>query len=161
MKPHPQFLLDDNLRRRFLAKTLRLENGCLLFTGSKTRDGHGKIMVRHRDGSHSMQYAHRVSLLLAGRKLKKKVEVCHKCNFSSCVEEDHLYVGNRRTNSDDVIRAGSQRGERNPMARLSDHACAAIRWLRSQGFMLADIGFLFDCRESTVSRIANGVRRRI
>lgn len=107
-----------------------------------------------------MQYAHRVSLMLTGISVPLECEVCHSCNVPQCVNPEHLYVGSRRTNCDDVIKSGSQRGENNPMCKLTEDNCTAIRWLRSQGFVLREIGFLCGCSESTVCNIVKGKTRK-
>ena len=86
--------------------------------------------------------------------------MCHTCHNPSCVNPNHLYVGNRRTNLNDVIKDGSQRGEKNPQCKLSDVSCRNMRWLRSEGYSLRDLSILFDCSTSTVSQICNNSTRR-
>lgn len=158
-----RLILDDRLKRRFWNKVSKASDcGCWLFSGSRTRDGHGRIHVACVGSSTTnMEYAHRISLLLHGIDVPRGTEVCHSCNVPQCVNPSHLYVGNRRTNCDDVIKSGSQRGENNPMSKLTERDCVAIRWLRSEGFKLEDIGFLFSCTASTVSRISNNKGRVI
>lgn len=154
-------IIDEDLLARLREKVLIQETGCHYFTGNKTRDGHGQIHVRVKDQSGTnMEYVHRVSLMLQGTSVPDDCEVCHRCNNASCINPEHLYIGNRMSNMHDMATSGAQKGENNPACKLSEAKCGAIRWLRSEGFGLRDIAFLFDCRESTVSRIANNKRRQ-
>lgn len=52
-----------------------------------------------------------------------------------------------------------QRGQQNPSAKLSDADAVELRRLRATGVKLSVLAERFGVRESTVSRIANGVRR--
>lgn len=143
-----------SLADRFWSK-VRKTDTCWLWLASTDKDGYGQIMVRRDDDSVTMAKAHTTSLKLVGINVPEGSEVCHRCNTPPCVRPDHLYIGTRRTNCDDVIASGSQRGERNPFARLDTGRVMAIRWLRTIGLSLTDIAYLFDVHFVTVSNIAN------
>lgn len=72
----------------------------------------------------------------------------------------NLCYGTQIENEADKLQHGThQHGERNPSAKLSNEDAGEIRRLRSEGVSLKVIADQFGVRESTVSRIANGVRR--
>lgn len=81
--------------QRFAAKIVRAASGCLLWTGSKTRDGYGRFWMNGEWMS-----AHHAALLLAGRDLPhgKETDVDHLCRNRSCVEHLHLEVVTHKEN---------------------------------------------------------------
>ena len=67
--------------------------------------GHFRTKVR-------MIRSHRYSLQLSvGRTLEPHECACHKCNNTSCVNPNHLYVGSQKENMQDMANAKTVRGE--------------------------------------------------
>lgn len=66
----------------FNAKTIRAENGCLLWMGNKTRDGYGRYG--------GTGYAHRWAQEYFNGPIPHGYQVDHLCNQASCVEPTHL-----------------------------------------------------------------------
>ena len=69
----------------FNAKTVRADNGCLIWTGRRTRDGYGIIGEKKRT-----LYVHRWSQEVFNGPIPDGWQVDHLCNNSSCVEPSHL-----------------------------------------------------------------------
>lgn len=89
-----------------------------------------------------------------------KMEVCHEDGDGLNNKLSNLRYGTKSSNMEDKRRHGThQDGQQNAMAKLTNDEAATIRWLRSLGILLRIIARWFGIRESTVSRIANGVRR--
>lgn len=134
-------------------------NECWLFVkGSLENSGHRKINTGKVFKTKST-FVHRLSLILEGIIIPDNAEVCHTCDVPNCVNPNYLYVGDKRSNMDDMIRRGRRQGENNHRCKLSDSDILSIRWLFSKGFSQKDICFLFNCNGSTVSRIVRGERR--
>ena len=137
------------------------KNGCWLWTASTNKLGYGQIGGLKPTGEWTMLRATRVALELSGVNMTG-LQALHKCNNPICVRvhPDHVYPGIQADNSRDVIESGSQRGEKNPMAKLSDEQVEEIKLKRNvQKMTLATLAEEYGVRESCISRIANGRRR--
>lgn len=89
------------------------------------------------------------------------MDVCHNDNNRLNNHYANLRYDTRRGNLADRDRHGThQRGERNPSAKLTNEEADSIRVARLNGEPLKSIAARYQVRESTVSRIANGKRRR-
>lgn len=77
------------------------ENGCILYDGSKTRDGYGTLSKR-RFGRHLKYLAHRLSWWLAhGEEIPFYMEIAHKCDTPACINPAHLEKKRRLYNRRD------------------------------------------------------------
>lgn len=87
-------------------------------------------------------------------------DVCHNGGDRTNNAVSNLRYDTRAGNLADREKHGTaQVGERNPAATLSDSDAADLRRLRADGLSLAVLGRKYHVATSTVSRIANGVRR--
>lgn len=73
------------------------ESGCHLWLGALSTRGYGRIMV---DGK--VRNAHRVSWQLAKGPIPDGAFLCHKCDTRSCINPEHLFVGDQASNMADV-----------------------------------------------------------
>ena len=51
-------------------------------------------------------YAHRTSYEAFNGSIPEGKLVCHKCHNRKCVNPNHLYIGDKRTNAQDMLRNG-------------------------------------------------------
>lgn len=115
---------------RILRRCRRSKSGCLEFTGCLA-DGYGYISSDKPGGS-----AKRVHIVMWEEKYgpvpRRKPAVCvlHKCDNRRCCEPNHLFLGTRKQNNDDMIHKGravlSHKGSRNPAAKLNERIVKMI-----------------------------------
>lgn len=107
--------------------SVRKSEGCWEWTASVSH-GYGRISseVMRSDG------AHRVSWRMHNGPIPEGLCVLHKCDNRRCVRPDHLFLGTKQDNVDDMMRKGRHRpstcrGMDAPGAKLTDADVAAIR----------------------------------
>jgi hypothetical protein len=89
--------------------------GCWLWDGPvfKLRGGYG--VLTHRPSKTIMRRAHRVSWEIHNGKIIQEEHVLHKCDNPLCVNPDHLFLGDQKTNMEDMSYKGRQTyGKKNP-----------------------------------------------
>jgi len=84
-------------------------SGCWLWTGAANAAGYGRLYV-WPEGKH--QKAHRISYELHVGAIPDGMFVCHRCDNPSCVNPQHLFIGTRQDNVDDMNRKGRHRNQK-------------------------------------------------
>lgn len=107
---------------RFMAKVVKSEVGCWLWTARKTPRGYGRFHFHGKDG-----YAHRAAMaLFHGIDVPADKLVMHSCDNPSCVNPAHLSIGTQYDNMQDAAKKGRTinktdwRGSKNPRSKLSE-----------------------------------------
>lgn len=99
---------------------------CWEWGGCRNKWGYGTIKIQCRD-----RKAHRVSWAIHFGELSTDLDVLHRCDNPSCVNPDHLWLGNDSMNRTDSVTKGrdnSPKGERNKGGgKLTEEKVAAIR----------------------------------
>ena len=73
-------------------------------------------------------FAHRLSYTIHYGKIPEGKNVCHKCDNPSCVNPEHLFLGNQKENcSDSIIKGRNSRGEISGASVLTDDLVIKIR----------------------------------
>lgn len=76
--------------------------GCWLWTG-RLFEKRGKYgCFTHRPSQTIMERAHRISWKLFKGVITKDQHVLHKCDNPSCVNPNHLFLGDQKTNMEDM-----------------------------------------------------------
>lgn len=71
---------------------------CWLWQGYKLRSGYGRVMYLGRNYT-----THRLSWALTNGPIPDGLWVLHKCDNPPCVRPDHLFLGTRQDNVDDMV----------------------------------------------------------
>lgn len=91
-------------------------SGCWLWEGPLLhKAGYGYIYV-----AGTRIQTHRLSYLAAHGEIPDGLFVLHKCDQSTCINPDHLYVGTAKQNIHDVIVRGRGRGNIGAIVGLED-----------------------------------------
>jgi hypothetical protein len=140
---------------RRLQKYKILENGCWHFLGSKDKDGYGVFGY----GRGKQLRAHRASFEFHKKTSAVGLLVCHSCDNPSCINPDHLFLGNPKDNTQDMIKKGRKancQGSNHPLAKLSVLDIVLIKQYRSTGKKLKEIADQFGVTFQTISEICRG-----
>ena len=123
---------------RFDAKIKVLANGCWKWTGCKNQ--YGRFSINGRT-----EYAHRVSWFFYHGEWPTKF-VCHSCDFSFCVNPDHLFEGTSADNTRDAARKGRMTGPRRVNANRDE-----VRAMLAKGWSQREVAEEFGISQATVS----------
>jgi hypothetical protein len=93
-------------------------SGCWLWLGSTDKLGYGKVNVGGHYLAHRLAYADTVGPIPDG------MLVLHRCDMPSCVNPEHLYVGDDQDNMDDMV----ERGRGNSGWRGMTHCVNGHEW---------------------------------
>lgn len=145
----------ESAKDRFLSKTERREDGCLVWTGalngSKRYGAVGVFGKQH--------LAHRASYMLFCGPIPDGMVVCHRCDVGLCVEPTHLFLGSQTDNIHDMERKGRSHhpsGADHGRAKLSWDDVDVIRQRLSEGVSMRELARQFSVARTTIKRIKNG-----
>lgn len=144
-----------SLRERMNSKFAKRDSGCWEWIGAKNQAGYGVLVV----GGKSM-LAHRLSYVMHKGCLDPGVLVCHHCDNPCCINPEHLYAGDDKTNAFDRMsrgRSASHVGELNEIAKLTDESVSQIRRAWAEGVLKQkELAEMYDVSPSLISKVVNG-----
>ena len=146
---------------RFLKRVIvGNQSECWPWTGSVMKIGwHGQW--RNADGK--IEPTHRAAWRLFKSQIPQGSHVLHRCDNPQCVRPEHLFVGTRHDNMQDMerkVRCRHPRGAEHGNAKLTDDQVREVMQLRKTGLSFAKIGELFGVRGSQIHMIAKGAAWR-
>jgi hypothetical protein len=123
---------------------------CLLWKGARSRNGYGNRMIYRRDHRPRRQWigAHRLAYEQHIGPIPNGMCVLHRCDVKLCVNPDHLFLGSRRDNAQDMAVKG-----RCPDVRLTVKQVRAIRRRCEEGDAFTHIADDFGVTDVTVRNI--------
>ncbi|MDQ1318728.1 MAG: hypothetical protein QG588_2390 [Candidatus Poribacteria bacterium] len=139
--------MDDEKRFwRYIDK--KGEHECWNWKGGKCR-GYGIFWLQGKS-----YQAHRVMYEYEHLCVPRGMMVLHTCDNPSCVNPDHLKLGNHQDNMDDRSNKGRQsKGEDRYSAKLTEEDVRLIRSLYLEGYTQGYIAGKFGIHTSNVSLI--------
>lgn len=140
------------------------EKACWVWYGIKGKKTTGKIFLNERtaSGKSRKSYAvHRVSWLLHNGQIPDEMIVLHKleCSRKSCVNPNHLFLGNHRDCMDLMKQRGEHHvGERHGRSKLKEKDVLAIRVMHAEGEKThAQLAKQFSVNVTNISFICRGI----
>ena len=94
---------------RFFEKVRKLNldsGGCWIWIGLKNKKGYGRFSVSRSIG---MLLAHRLSWEIHRGSIPSGMCILHRCDVPACVNPEHLFLGTRQDNNQDMIKKGRAR----------------------------------------------------
>jgi len=106
------------------------KSACIEWKGNIANNGYGHR--RLPAPSRTVTTAHRVEWIKRRGQIPPGFHVLHRCDNRGCINIDHLWLGTRQDNMDDMKAKGRQsrfalRGSAHPRARVSEEDVLAIR----------------------------------
>lgn len=136
-----------------------LISGCWIWKGAKSRTTRksGNEYYGYLNFMGKLQSAHRASWTLHYGNIPLGLNVCHKCDNTSCCNPKHLFLGTDKENAADKIKKGRQnlpRGENHHRAKLTNLMVSRIKaMILSEEYSLSDIAKRFGVSSSCISEI--------
>jgi hypothetical protein len=98
----PRSHYKGTLEERFWSR-VRKSDGCWEFVSGASK-GYGYLNIGRRDEQEVL--AHRYSWELHNGPIPDGLLVLHRCDNPPCVRPDHLFLGTKKDNADDMVRKG-------------------------------------------------------
>ena len=152
----------EDVKYKFLGFIDIKTNGCWIWNGFKDKDGYGICWRGYYN-----QRANRTSYWIFNGDFPKEKWILHKCDNPSCVNPDHLYLGDVRQNVKDALERGrfpkganikkGRVGENNHKSKLTSEQVKSIRqeyipFIRNSQTLAKKYGVSASC----INRIVKG-----
>lgn len=141
--------------RIFRSVNTQAADECWLWQGSKTKDGYGVLTVGRKQVR-----AHRASYEEFNGAIPSGAVICLRCDTPLCVNPRHLFAGEPKDNTRDMISKSRQvnvRGAAHPNTKITPEQRDEIRQLRADGLSLKAIADRYGVNFRTISAIITKV----
>jgi len=133
------------------------QNACWPWIGGTSKSGYGRFKVC----SYTTVVASRFVYALNHNRDPGNLFTCHTCDNPPCCNPKHLWLGDSKANSHDMVKKGRgktglQDGQNNGNAKLTAEEVAEIKRFIFAGMNNKVIGEIFEITHSLVSRIRLG-----
>lgn len=141
-------------RSRISENIKKDQNGCWLWSLSKTWDGYGQVGVYggKKEKAHRLAYREFVGQIPSGQ------SVLHRCDVRMCCNPEHLFLGDQAENMRDMTAKGRRvavgmKGEAHHKASVSDNDAKRIRSIPFSYGCVKNIAQTFGLSERQVKSI--------
>jgi hypothetical protein len=142
---------------RFWLSVKKTPDGCWEWLGALS-NGYGELKY---SGMRSPVLAHRFSWELVNGPVPGDLCVLHLCDNPRCVRPDHLFLGDRTDNHNDMVQKGRQaRGAALPHAKLAGLADEIRSSYATGGTTYQALADEHGVSPSAIARIINGTAYR-
>lgn len=140
----------EYLKKSFF-KDVIVKNGCWEWKGYKDKKGYAKLSCIAKAGT---SYGNRASWMIRNGKIQDGLCVLHKCDNPECTNPDHLFLGEKKDNSLDMVEKNrSLKGSRHKKAKLKETDILNIRNMINNGITYKTIAEQFGVYFSTIQKI--------
>jgi hypothetical protein len=137
---------------------------CWNWLGYKKKFGYGNMTVNKKQYSahritYALTYPNKITFEAPKNKSLKEF-VSHKCDNPSCVNPNHLFLGNYDDNNKDAKLKGRSRapqGANNKKAKLTQEQAEQVRLFHGHDWSYVEIGKMFNIHANNISRICKGI----
>jgi len=139
-------------KRIWLCSEVDPETGCWIWQKGKDKDGYGQFSFKNRN-----YRAHRVAYRLYVGPIPRGMQVLHKFDNPSCVNPNHLFLGDNDINMADMVQKDRQaKGEANGLSKLTEDQVREIKKRLLGTETTSDIARDYPVDRKVVSRINAG-----
>lgn len=123
---------------------------CWIWKGWVDKDGYGK--TSHKGVSYT---THRLSWILAHGDVPNSLWVLHRCDNPSCVNPTHLFLGNAKDNSQDMVSKGRNFQTRPWFRKLTFADAQDIRKKKVNGASFRQLATEYEVAVCCIQNIVN------
>lgn len=138
---------------RLFSRVSELENGCLVYTWGKDKDGYGWMGYRNKQKRTSQLAYH-----LCIGDIPQGMHVLHSCDNPPCCNPKHLFLGNDKINTNDKMAKDRHLGLKGSelSLMLNEEMVVEIKALIAGDITYREIAQKFNVSISCINHIANG-----
>lgn len=134
---------------------------CWVWTGTKDAKGYGFTWIGPDRKTRQHIRTHRLSYRLHVGSIPDGLSVLHRCDNTSCVRPDHLFLGTQLDNMRDMCRKGrhnpgNRKSTNNPRAKLTAAVIEQARAMHARGDSYPTIAARFGVGPAAVGRVIRG-----
>jgi len=143
--------------------SLKKENGCIEWKGSRDVYGYGQFCIKsENETKNKFVFAHRESYRFFNGELPEKLNVCHRCDNPCCVNPKHLWIGTHQQNHKDMHKKGREehgapKGKFCHSAKINEEKVRIIRKMLNAGYSQTEVGRIFGIGQASVWKIKNWI----
>ena len=129
-------------------------NSCWEWTAYRNKDGYGILTINKKRFR-----ANRVAYMIERGDIPEGMHVCHRCDNPPCVSPNHLFLGTRSDNMQDMLskgRGNKTRGSEHANAKLTETDIPVIRERLANNEKDSDIAKDYGIKPRAISYIKNG-----
>ncbi len=154
-------ILNTDKNRFYSNILINGESECIEWKGTMKSNGYGQFKTLNKKWLH----AHRYSYELFVGKIIKNMCVLHQCDNRKCVNPNHLWLGTKKDNTQDMINKNRKvvlalKGEMNGMSKLKEQDIKTIRNSYSSKNNCTELSKIYRVSISTIDRIVRNITWR-